>query len=107
RYWPPLAVSMEAMAKPSAVMVAVMSMLLTALLLFLNANLQHWLIIAGCLSINLLSIRPFGGIKKRERKIDLMELLKLKRNRLIRVVNKLADDEIEHFNKEFTRYISI
>lgn len=87
--------------------VAVLSILLASLLLFLSLEMQLWMIITGCLSINLLSIRPFGGIKKRERKIDLMGLLKLKRDRLIRVVNKLADDEIDHFNREFTNYITI
>ncbi|MEM7085540.1 MAG: toll/interleukin-1 receptor domain-containing protein [Bacteroidota bacterium] len=87
--------------------VAILSVVLAALLSFLNLEIQKWSVITGCLSINLLSIRPLGGIKKRERKIDLMDLLKLKRERLIRVVNKLDDGEISLFNEEFTNYITI
>ena len=89
------------------IFVAILSVVLAALLTFLNLELQKWTVIVGCLSMNLLSIRPFGGIKKRERKIDLMDLLKLKRERLIRVVNKINDDEIDLFNEEFTKYITI
>jgi len=89
------------------IFVAVLSTILALLLSFLDLEMQKWSIIIGCLSINLLSIRPFGGIKKRERKIDLMGLLKLKRDRLIRVVNRLDDDEINLFNEEFTNYITI
>ena len=62
---------------------------------------------AGSLALNLLSIKPFGAIKKRERYIDLMDLLKLKRERLTRVMNKLTDQEIEKFNTEFYNYIKI
>ena len=62
---------------------------------------------AGSLALNLLSIKPFGTIKKRERYIDLMDLLKLKRERLTRVMNKLTDEEIEKFNTEFYNYIKI
>ena len=95
--------------KQLIILVAVLSVLLASLLLFLGLEIQNqeWTIIVGCLSINLLSVRPFGGIKKRERKIDLIGLLKLKRDRLIRVVNKLADNEIDLFNEEFTNYITI
>ena len=63
--------------------------------------------IIGCLSINLLSVRLYGSIKKRLRNIDLIGLLKLKRERLTRVVNKLAHKEIEDFNNEFYNYITI
>tara|TARA_R110002073_G_scaffold271828_2_gene435379 strand:- start:6107 stop:6970 length:864 start_codon:yes stop_codon:yes gene_type:complete len=62
---------------------------------------------AGSLALNLLSIKPFGTIKKSERYIDLMDLLKLKRERLTRVMNKLTDEEIEKFNTEFYNYIKI
>ena len=62
---------------------------------------------AGSLALNLLSIKPFGAIKKRERYIDLMDLLKLKRERLTRVMNKLTDQEIEKFNTEFYNYVKI
>jgi hypothetical protein len=64
------------------------------------------MIILGSLSINLLAIKPFGSIKNRERNIDLMGLLKLKRKRLVRILNKLNDKEIEKFNQEFLNYIT-
>lgn len=70
-------------------------------------TVPFWVAALGCLALNLLSINPFGVIKKRERYIDLMELLKLKRERLTRVMNKLTDDEIDKFNSEFYNYIKI
>lgn len=70
-------------------------------------TVPFWIAAAGSLALNLLSINPFGSIKKRERYIDLMDLLKLKRERLTRVMNKLTDDEIEKFNTEFYNYIKI
>ncbi|SDS56549.1 TIR domain-containing protein [Formosa sp. Hel1_31_208] len=63
--------------------------------------------IIGCLSINLLSVRLYGSMKKRLRNIDLIELLKLKRERLTRVVNKLTNKEIDDLNNEFYNYITI
>jgi len=69
--------------------------------------IRPWMIIMGCLSINLLSIKPYGGIKKRERMIDLLLLLKLKRDRLIRAFNNIDDDEIEKFNTEFENYLTL
>lgn len=39
--------------------------------------------------------------------MELMELLKLKRERLTRVINKLSDKEIEDFNTEFYNYITL
>lgn len=63
--------------------------------------------VIGCLSINLMSVRLYGSMKKRTRNIDLIELLKLKRERLTRVVNKLSNDEIEEFNSEFYNYITV
>lgn len=63
--------------------------------------------IIGCLSINLLSVRLYGSMRKRLRNIDLIELLKLKRERLTRVVNKLSNKDIEDFNTEFYNYIAI
>ena len=36
-----------------------------------------------------------------------MNLLKLKRERLTRVMNKLSDAEIEKFNTEFYNYVKI
>jgi hypothetical protein len=67
---------------------------------------QIALIIIGCLSLNLMSVRPYGFIKKRIRNIDLIDLLKLKKERLTRVINKLTDVEIENFNDEFINYIN-
>ena len=63
--------------------------------------------VAACLSINLLSVRLYGNKKKHERSIDLIELLKLKRERLMRIVNKLSNKEIDEFNNEFYNYITI
>lgn len=87
---------------------AILSVVLAVLLLSLGFGIDNnWLIIVGCLSINLLSIRPFGGIKSRGRKIDLIGLLKLKRDRLIRVMNKIPVNDIDNFNQEFDTYITI
>ena len=89
--------------------VGVISMLLLSVLIFktdfLTIDLK--LAIPACLSINLLSIKPYSGIKKRIRSIDLIELLKLKRERLTRVINNLDTTEIDKFNKEFYNYITI
>lgn len=68
-------------------------------------TVPFWIVATGSLALNLLSIAPFGNIKKRERYIDLMDLLKLKRKRLIRVMNKLTTKEIEDFNTEFYSYV--
>jgi hypothetical protein len=89
------------------IFVAVLSIALLALLVLLNLSIPIWMTIVGSLSLNLLSIRPFGDLKKRERKIDLMSLLTLKRERLIRVINNLTHEEINDFNDEFDKYITI
>ena len=75
--------------------------------MIINLALPKWMIVIGCLSLNLLSIRPYGSVRKRIRNIDLMGLLKLKRDRLKRVMNKLSDTEIEAFNNEFHNYINV
>jgi len=72
---------------------------------FLTIDLK--LAIPACLSLNLLSIKPYSDIKKRIRNIDLVELLQLKRERLTRVINNLDINEIEKFNTEFHDYITI
>jgi hypothetical protein len=72
-----------------------------------NDNIKSWMIITGCLIINLLIIKPFGRLKKHERIIDLLNLLKLKRDRLIRAFNNIEDDEIEKFNTEFDNYLTL
>jgi len=69
--------------------------------------IRPWMIIIGCLIINLLSIKPYGGLKKHERMIDLLNLFKLKRNRLIRAFNNIEDDEIDKFNTEFNSYLTL
>jgi hypothetical protein len=83
------------------------SLVLLGILLFIDLDAPQWMIILGSLSINLMAVRPFGSIKTRERNIDLMDLLKLKRERLVRILNKLTDKEIENFNQEFLNYITI
>ena len=89
--------------------VGAISLFLLAVLMFktdfLTIDLN--LAIPACLAINLLSIKPFSGIRKRIRTIDLIELLKLKRERLTRVINNLDNDEIDKFNTEFYNYITI
>jgi len=87
--------------------VGIISLVLMVGLLIINLVLPKWMIVIGCLSLNLLSIRPYGSVRKRIRNIDLMGLLKLKRDRLKRVMNKLSDTEIEAFNNEFLNYITV
>jgi hypothetical protein len=72
-----------------------------------NDDIRPWMIITGCLIINLLAIKPFGVLKKHERMIDLLNLLKLKRDRLIRAFNNIEDAEIEKFNAEFDSYLTL
>ena len=93
------------------VITAIISIVLSALIVifresdFFSIDIMYAII--GCLSINLLSVRLYGSMKKRVRNIDLIGLLKLKRERLTRVVNKLSNAEIESFNNEFYNYITI
>ena len=93
------------------VITAVISIVLSTLIVifresnFFSIDIMYAII--GCLSINLLSVRLYGSMKKRVRNIDLIGLLKLKRERLTRVVNKLSNAEIESFNNEFYNYITI
>jgi len=91
--------------------IATISVVLSILVfVFKNSEfitLQPIYVIIGCLSINLLSVRLYGSMRKRVRNIDLIELLKLKRERLSRIINKLPHDEIEKFNTEFYNYIKI
>ncbi|MFD1615192.1 toll/interleukin-1 receptor domain-containing protein [Gelatiniphilus marinus] len=90
------------------IIVGVLSLITFAFLSLTDfITVPFWIVAIGSLALNLLSINPFGAIKKRERNIDLMELLKLKRERLTRVMNKLSDTEIEKFNTEFYNYIKI
>lgn len=69
--------------------------------------IRPWMIIIGCFMINLLSIKPYGAVKKRERMIDLLDLSKLKRDRLIRAFHNIEGDEIEKFNTEFDSYLTL
>lgn len=90
---------------------AILSVILSILVLLFkdsgSLTINPIYAIAGCLSINFLSIRLYGSMKKHLRNIDLIELLKLKRERLTRVANKLSNTEIEDFNNEFYNYITI
>ena len=65
------------------------------------------LTIIGCVLLLALAIIPFLNNNKRSRTLELIDLLKLKRERLTRVINKLTDEDIESFNNEFTNYIAI
>lgn len=91
------------------VIVGLISLALLCVLLFktdfLTIELKY--AIPACLSLNLLSIKPFSNTKKRNRNIDLIELLKIKRERLSRVINNLDNAEIEKFNNEFYNYITV
>jgi len=93
--------------KQLIIFVIALSIVLLGVLLSFNLDVQTWMVIVGCLSISLLAIRPIGANKKRARNIELMGLLKLKRERLTRVMNKLSDKEIEDFNNEFYNYITL
>lgn len=73
---------------------------------FKNTTLWYMTIIAG-LMINLLAIKPYASINKRVRNIELLDLLKLKKDRLTRVLNKLSEKEIDEFNHEFNAYIAL
>ena len=92
--------------KQLIIFVIALSVVSLGILLSFNLTIQTWMIIVGCLSISLLAIKPIGSNKKRARNIELMGLLKLKRERLTRVMNKLSEKEIEKFNTEFNNYIT-
>ncbi|WP_228852028.1 toll/interleukin-1 receptor domain-containing protein [Aegicerativicinus sediminis] len=85
---------------------AVASLFLMTILLFITKTEPTWLVILGSLILNLLSIKPIGNINKSFKRIELIDLLKLKRQRLIRIIADLDDEEMENFNQEFTNYIS-
>jgi hypothetical protein len=89
------------------IFVAILSIILLVVLCFMTSSIDRGMIIIGCLFINLLSIVPFGNIRKRKRIINLMTLLKLKRGRLIRIMNKITEKEVDEFNLEFRNYISM
>lgn len=93
--------------KQLIIFVICLSFILLGSLLYLDLDVETWMIIVGCLSISLLAVRPIGANKRRSRNIELMGLLKLKRERLTRVINKLSDKEIEDFNTEFYNYITL
>ena len=81
--------------------------ILIVLFVFFGDTQIWYLTVIGCLLLNLLAIKPYGSISRRSRTIELMELLKIKRDRLTRVINKLTDKQIENFNTEFKSYITI
>ncbi|NNK87159.1 MAG: toll/interleukin-1 receptor domain-containing protein [Flavobacteriaceae bacterium] len=81
--------------------------LLVLMLTVFKESVNIWMAIIGSLLINLLSIKPYGNITKRSQNIELIDLLKLKRDRLIRILNKLSEDEIDKFNTEFKNYVTL
>ncbi|TJY32161.1 toll/interleukin-1 receptor domain-containing protein [Pontimicrobium aquaticum] len=93
--------------KQLIIFVIALSVILLGVLLSFNLDVQTWMIVVGCLSISFLAVRPIGANKKRARNIELMGLLKLKRERLTRVMNRLSNKEIEDFNNEFYNYITL
>lgn len=90
-------------------MVLISSIALFLILKFLIKVPQENFMITlmGCLALLCLAIIPYLNINKRVRTIELLDLLKLKRERLTRILNRLTSDEIEKFNNEFTHYITI
>lgn len=89
------------------VMVAVFSLFFVVGMIYLDLSISLGLIIGGGVLINLLSVRPYGGIRRRLSNIDLMGLLKLRRQRFERIMNKLNQEEVDKFNDDFLNYISI
>lgn len=97
-------------SKQLIIYVAILSIILLSLLLSVEIDTPKWMIIVGSLSINLLSIYPFGNMKKGERVLDLLKMLELKRDRLIRIINKLIEknnNTIADFNHEFDNFIAM
>lgn len=68
---------------------------------------DRWIAVIAGLGLNLLSIGPYGNIKKRTKNIALFDLLKLNRSRLTRVINKLTEKDVLEFNSKFEEYITV
>ena len=68
---------------------------------------DRWIAVIAGLGLNLLSIGPYGNIKKRAKNIALFDLLKLNRSRLTRVINKLTEKDVLEFNSKFEEYITV
>ncbi|PTM06621.1 MAG: hypothetical protein DA407_11570 [Bacteroidetes bacterium] len=54
-----------------------------------------------------LAYKPYAKAQRRTRNIALLDLFKVKRQRLIRIINKMSTKEIEEINNEFDSLISI
>jgi len=67
------------------------------------------IIIVGmaCLMCLGLAIKPIGKVHKRNRNIELLKLFKIKRARLVNIIDKMTDKEIKDTNNEFDNLIAI
>lgn len=54
-----------------------------------------------------LAIKPIGKVRKRNRNIELLKLFKVKRARLVNIIDKMTDKEIKDTNNEFVNLIAI
>ncbi len=61
----------------------------------------------GCLFCLGLAAKPIGKVRKRNRNIDLLRLFKVKRARLVNIIDKMTDEEIRKTNEEFDTLIAI
>ena len=88
--------------------VGVISLILLAVgLLTDGLPFPDWIAVLAGLGLNLLSIGPYGNIKKRAKNIALFDLLKMNRSRLTRVINKLSEKDVLEFNSKFEEYITV
>ncbi len=72
-----------------------------------NNNLHLLIVLAGSAICLFLAYKPLAKAKRRTRNLALLNLFKVKRKRLIRIINKMSDKEIEEINKEFYSLIAI
>lgn len=84
---------------------AVSLVLISVALLTEILPIPQWMAILAGASANFISYLPVADMKKRQRKITLFDLMKLNRARLIRVINKLTETEIQDFNSKFEEYL--
>ncbi|MBT8257959.1 MAG: toll/interleukin-1 receptor domain-containing protein [Bacteroidia bacterium] len=54
-----------------------------------------------------LIVKPIGKVRKHTRNIELLRLFKVKRARLVNIIDKMSDDEINNTNEEFDTLIVI
>ena len=65
------------------------------------------IVLAGSSICLFLAYKPYAKARRRNRNLALLDLFKVKRQRLIRIINKMSDKEIEEINQEFYALIAI